>query len=60
MTIRNLAVARFVFVALTVAALALVPMTSAVAETGVSVKDGTEFLNEGDGSPIQEVPSCAR
>ena len=31
MTIRNLAVARFVFVALTIAAIALIPMTSAVA-----------------------------
>ena len=72
MTIRNSAVVKIAFVALTVAAIALVSLTNAVAETtvnnrdpigGVTVKDGTEFLNRtGDNSSIRfrnsVPPSC--
>ena len=70
MTTRNLAVTRIMFVGLTVAAIALVSLTNAVAETsvnnpdpvgGVTLKDGTEFLkNAGGEQSLGEMHSYSR
>ena len=64
MTTRNSAATRLVFAVITVAAIAFVPWTIALADApvgGLSAKDGTEFLNhQGDGSSVQSVHSYAR
>jgi hypothetical protein len=69
MTNRYLSVFRSVFVALIAAAIVFVPLTSALAQrsiddmkpsSGVTVSDGTDSLDTGDGSNIHKIRSYAR